>query len=192
MSVISSRRSRRWCFTINNPTDIDDPQQWPYRYVVWQKEVGENRTPHFQGYVVWHRARTLSACKGNNPRAHWEIMRGSLKENDAYCRKEEGRIDGPWIRGQRPNPGKRNDLSDVCDMIMNNDSMVTVAKSYPTVYAKFYNGLRSLQTTVRDKERSRPNIFVFHGPSGVGKRAWCMKCFLKRTGNPRNKWWEWL
>lgn len=45
---------RNWIFTINNPaTPDDDPVTWEgsvrhLTYCVWQKESGENGTPHYQ------------------------------------------------------------------------------------------------------------------------------------------------
>jgi len=51
---------RNWIFTINNPReDIDDPVVWEgtvkhLTYCVWQKEQGENGTPHFQGSLLFY------------------------------------------------------------------------------------------------------------------------------------------
>ena len=33
--------AKNWCFTINNPTDVDAPRKWGARYVVWQLEKGD-------------------------------------------------------------------------------------------------------------------------------------------------------
>jgi len=45
-------KARNWCFTLNNPEDELDFTEFPFcDYAIWQKEVGENGTPHFQGRI---------------------------------------------------------------------------------------------------------------------------------------------
>ena len=94
---------KKWCFTINNPGDGDDPSTVfaplgdSIRYAVWQKERGENGTEHWQGFVLWKsRGRRLRGMKELFPRAHLEVARGRCVENRKYCTKEEGRIEGPY------------------------------------------------------------------------------------------------
>lgn len=89
----NSARSRRWVFTLNNPSldDLATLNGWPYRYMVWQKERGESGTPHYQGFVIFHQAKSLSVLKTKmHDRAHWEMMRGTLEQNIKYCSKDEG------------------------------------------------------------------------------------------------------
>jgi hypothetical protein len=101
----SSPQSRKWIFTINNPTEADDPGAVlqplgdTVRYAVWQLERGENGTPHYQGFVLWKgRGRRLQGMKELFPRAHLEVARGRCQENRDYCTKEEGRLEGPtWF-----------------------------------------------------------------------------------------------
>jgi len=38
----------------------------------------------------------LAALKKFNKTAHWEIAKGTLAQNIAYCSKEESRIAGPF------------------------------------------------------------------------------------------------
>lgn len=51
-----SPQSKRWTFTLNNPTDEESPDlvheklaEQGYKYLVFQKEVGSDNTPHYQG-----------------------------------------------------------------------------------------------------------------------------------------------
>ena len=99
---------KKWCFTINNPVDGDNPAnvftaelREKIRYAVWQKEIGENGTPHYQGFVLWKsRGRRLQGMKELFPRAHLEVAKGRCQDNRKYCTKEDGRIEGPyWIIG---------------------------------------------------------------------------------------------
>lgn len=95
---------RAWCFTLNNPEEhgiVDDvlPVLAQERYVVWQRERGENGTPHIQGYIELHNPVRLSAMKLWLPSAHFEVRRGTREQARAYCMKEDTRDAGPWERG---------------------------------------------------------------------------------------------
>ena len=92
--------SKNWVFTLNNPLqngdtllDLLSPLTG---FVVFQKEQGAQGTIHFQGYVQWTIRKRLVAVKKILPTAHWEVARGTPDQCQAYCTKEETRIEGPW------------------------------------------------------------------------------------------------
>lgn len=92
--------SRNWCFTINNYTDsdIETITSWPYKYVIYGKETGEQGTPHLQGYVCFDAKKRLAAMKKLHATAHWEMAKGNSEQNIAYCSKEGE----PTELGERP------------------------------------------------------------------------------------------
>ena len=114
----ASAQSKRWVFTINNPSEADDPYQWENRadppdvlFCEWQYEVGSNGTRHIQGHLVVDRRVRLGGIRALNGRAHWEVRRGTLEQARAYCTKVAGdpsqdgsevfgREFGPWPEGQ--------------------------------------------------------------------------------------------
>lgn len=49
-----------------------------------QEEIGENGTPHIQGFLHYKNAVALSSLKSWNPRIHWEQTR-SVVQSVAYC-----------------------------------------------------------------------------------------------------------
>lgn len=50
---MSKSNAVNWCFTINNPEGLLDFDTLPpHKYCVYQEEIGENGTLHFQGYVI--------------------------------------------------------------------------------------------------------------------------------------------
>ena len=96
MSAASKEtQCKRWCFTINNPTDDDmfwedAEHQEQFSFLAVQYEVGEQGTPHYQGFVILKRKNRLTWLKKNfNGRAHWEKTRGSDLEAAQYCMKDE-------------------------------------------------------------------------------------------------------
>lgn len=191
--MTNNRRSRRWCFRISNPTEEDNPEGWSdWRYLVWQKEQGEHgeRTIHLQGYVVWNQARTFNWVKCQHEGAHWEQARGNLEQNIAYCTKEETRIAGPWIRGHKPQAGKRNDIHDCTDMLDRGASLREVALAYPVPYVKYHNGFKSYRLETAQDRSGQPNIIILWGPTGCGKSKLVYDTFPQAYRKPKGKWWD--
>ena len=87
-------RARSYCFTINNWNNQDAKalqELWDSgkcKYFIAGKEVGEEGTPHIQGYVMFKNPVTFSTIKSFISRAHIEVARGTAEENIAYCSKD--------------------------------------------------------------------------------------------------------
>lgn len=87
--------SRFWCFTVNNPIESDAvllQEAWErdaIEYLVTGHEVGEEGTPHLQGYVIMKKRLRLTSMKKLLPRAHLECANGTPEQASAYCKKED-------------------------------------------------------------------------------------------------------
>lgn len=95
--------AKRWCFTLNNPTEDEkldiathgeeisvDPDYSAFSYLVIGNEVGDNGTPHLQGYF-WLRDKKRLASIKRLPgfgRCHLEVARGTHKQASDYCKKD--------------------------------------------------------------------------------------------------------
>ena len=181
--------ARRWCFTINNPTAADDPAMWDVSYCKWQKEQGAEGTEHYQGYVELAKAGRLSALKKINDRAHWEKCNGTQEQNIAYCSKEEGRLDGPWEKGEKKQQGKRSDLEAACATAQE-EGIAAVRRDHATEYAKYMKGLSSLADEARilkNKESAKRKF------DDVELRPWQAALVQKVLGpkDPRKIHWYW-
>lgn len=117
---MTNPQAKRWCFTLNNPivselelTDIFEENG--IEYLVFQLEVGENETPHFQGFVCFLEKKRLSQIRHIVPGApHWEVARGTVADNQKYCTKDEGRIGDFCEIGKPPaEKGARTDLTEL-------------------------------------------------------------------------------
>jgi len=96
-------KSRGWCFTINNDvwSDLMDILSMNFRYLIIGFEIGEEGTPHIQGYVLFHSPLSGPTVQRKMPRAHVEPSRGSVKQASEYCAK-----DGDFYEfGERPHQG---------------------------------------------------------------------------------------
>lgn len=86
--------SKRWCFTINNPTpsEIDSFNNYGEisEYLIVAHEIGESGTPHIQGFVHFKNRKTLAGIKKLLPmgRAHLEVARAKGNEPIDYCKKD--------------------------------------------------------------------------------------------------------
>lgn len=90
----STSKGRRWCLTLNNYTDeefnnlVSCLEQRNSKYILG-KEIGENGTPHIQGYFEVKNPISFNSIKKINERIHLEKAKGNQKQNIEYCSKEE-------------------------------------------------------------------------------------------------------
>ncbi len=107
--------SKRFVFTVNNYTqnDVDKLRSievGQVDYLVFGKEVGDNNTPHLQGYVQFVKAVRFKTVKeAINERAHVEKAKGNPKQASDYCKKDGDFYELGTIKAQ----GRRTDLKDM-------------------------------------------------------------------------------
>lgn len=182
-------RGKCWCFTLNNytPADVEYFQNLtvdtspgrnmsvsPFRYMIAGKEVGENGTPHLQGYFELRDSRAISFVqKIADPfqRCHLELRKASSAGPAIdYCKKD-GRLiveKGAIVE----HPGKRTDLHDAIEAINQGVDMVNVARQHSSAFVRNHGGLmRYSQMTrapgtepIEDKK-----VYCFWGVAGSGK-----------------------
>ena len=143
-------QSRRWVFTLNNPSDAewqafrnlaDELEEKGIRYVVGGDERGESGTRHIQGFVIFHQPKRFSAVRGLWPRAHIEPARGSSRQAADYCKK-----DGTYIEfGDMPDSqGRRRDIEEAVSWADNftleagrAPTSPEIARAYPSIYLRY-------------------------------------------------------
>lgn len=89
-----------WCFTLNNynDNDIEDLLEFMKKKCkkwIFQEEIGENGTPHLQGFISLNKVSRLTTLKKLNNRIHWEVARDPGAAF-GYCKKEETRNGKRW------------------------------------------------------------------------------------------------
>lgn len=89
----NAQQSRRWTYTLNNYTQEEYDKIINYmkldnRKFVVGREIGENGTPHLQGYVSLPGPVKFATIKNLMPRAHIEKAKGNDEQNLKYCTKE--------------------------------------------------------------------------------------------------------
>lgn len=97
-------QSCHWCFTLNNPDELDNVEQAKAlfakcsRYVYQLEEGDEEKTPHWQGYFKLSKKARFSQIQKWLPGWHLEKC-NNIDASIEYCQKTEGRLDGPWSMG---------------------------------------------------------------------------------------------
>ncbi len=170
-------RVRNYVFTLNNydandiKTLLDSVGEAPTTvvYLAMQAEIGENGTPHLQGYMELRRAMTLTALKRNLglPTIHLEARRGTQAQAIAYVKKDNTRAPGGgrWEIGTR----KRFQGNGAIALIIEGKSMKEVAEEFPAEYVRSNRGLLALKL-IRGVERNWVmDIHIYYGQTGTGK-----------------------
>lgn len=194
-----------WCFTDFGAADqnglnsiradaIDimyNPLHDGIKYIVWQLErCPDTNHLHIQGYVELQRSQDLNWVKRNISRtAHFEIRRGTSEEADAYCRKDDTRIDGPYSRGVRTvsQQGKRVDLVGFRDRIQDGATLRQLNAEHPVAlmrYTSYAMKMKNLYRRSADTVNHMNRVQLLIGPPGCGKtrtvyRYWKDKDFYR-------------
>lgn len=177
-------QSKRWCFTINNPTEEDhfwedSENDEQIDFLVVQYEVGEQGTPHYQGFLILKRKNRLSWLKNNfNSRAHWEKTRGSDMQAYQYCVKDETHPPGSyrWRIGTLRECQKRRSREDLEEKLIEEvdelkkkfrpaaeiDSQVLARPGFMAAY-------NAITADLLGPYRTKLKIITMVGPPGTGK-----------------------
>lgn len=84
--------AKNWCFTLNNFTekeieDLISSFSSNCNKFIFENEIGEEGTPHLQGYIVFSKKRRPSELNLSK-RIHWEKCKGGEQDNINYCSKD--------------------------------------------------------------------------------------------------------
>lgn len=170
-------QGRRWCFTLNNPTEDEQKHiaqlrdgEEHLRFLIAGLEVGANGTPHLQGYVELDRPSRLGALKRllGTERPHLERAVGTADQNITYCSKEGNIVVRVGTTGPQ-RQGGRTDLLAVKELLDSGGSIGDVAERH---FAQFVQYRRSFQAYLdlrRVPRTWRTQVSWIWGPTGSGK-----------------------
>ncbi len=171
-------RYRNCCWTLNNPEEATVFDDDTMQYLVYQEEIGESGTYHFQGYCEFLTALCLNTVKRllGGDGVHVERRRGTQDQAIDYCKREfneDGtpkRIPGTDVfeEGERRQQGKRVDLesfkNEVAEGARKRDLIADHFKVI-AMYPRFYNEL----TMLNRPKREAVTVSLLYGETGTGK-----------------------
>lgn len=191
--------NRNWCFTINHqgehPPELLDEELFPdwITYCVWQLELGENGTYHYQGYMELQGKKSraqIQEVEGFEG-AHLEVRRGTAAEAIAYCKKADTRADGPWEHGEPKEQGKRNDLTAIKRKLDEGATMQRISQEHFGSYLRYEKGFKNYKRINAQPRNHAMEIIIIIGPSRTGKtRQACEMAGEDVYHKDRSKWWE--
>lgn len=199
---MNGKQNRSWLFTLNNPTLFESAtylqsrlkKHKDFRYAIFQKEMGKNGTPHYQGYIEFSKPVRFAALKKLLSRAHWEARRGTRNEARDYCRKLETKVGstieiGIWNAN---GAGNRSDLQAVVDLVAGGSDLRTVVTNCPTLFIKYHRGIEKLFQYYKPPRSGAIRVILYYGPSRTGKTydcysKWGTSMFRK---NCTSKWFD--
>lgn len=171
----AGQRLRRFVFTLNNYTEAEEAslRLLDCQYVCFGHEVGENGTRHLQGFVMLGKQLAFTTIKRlpGLTRAHIENMRGNFEQNFVYCTKQDAT--GFFEKGERPQPGKRNDLTTAVSLLKSGKTLHDIVMeedvSVAATIARYPRGLQLVADMLTPPRREPPLVCWISGPTGVGK-----------------------
>ncbi len=184
-----SHPARDWVFTVNNPQskDIEKVLNFDYKYLVFQVELGEEGTPHVQGFVQFHERLRLSGLKKLHKKAHWEKRRGTPYEASHYCKKPdlENGCDCPHCKDLErfdSNPAFEEGMIS-CENQYKTHEIARVIKAkglshtierFPEAYLVMHSGMEKLETFYSPKRDWITTVTVCWGEPDAGKTRYAM------------------
>lgn len=213
-------RLRNTCFTLNNYSELSVKQLIDVakhvKYIVWGKEIGEEGTPHLQGYIELKQPKTISALNkmiGWSSKPHYEPRGGTAKQAAGYCKKgsgpepEEGwgyYFDHPhetWDNdeyefGEISKQGAREDLNELKDLITSGKRTVDeICVEDPIKvhqYGRVLDRLEDIALRKRFRKEMTQGIWYW-GESGAGKSHKAMEGYDSSTHYVKcldDDWWD--
>lgn len=170
-------QGRRFCCTIwDEWLPIFDSEIFSYGIFGWE-HAPETGRGHWQGYVETFTKRNYTALAKKlycETPPHFEPARGTLEENQAYCRK-----DGDVFEFGTPmHQGERTDLKGFSDAIYKGEVKLNdFILDHPTAYHQFGRTLEKINDIRLSKLEHhgvRETEWIW-GAAGVGKTRYVMQ-----------------
>lgn len=172
------KRSKRWCFTINNPTEeeLDKLSGYECEFVIYGLEhVGDTlATPHAQGYIEFKNQKRFGTLKKDFPRAHWEKAKGSSEQNIAYCSKEDK---FPFKKGTPTKAKRVNPRRILRDDPVNGLRRLNVENTLHGMRLE-----RDMLGEIMVDALRKPQVTYIYGASGSGKTYTALKMATEEYG----------
>lgn len=186
--------SRAWTFTVNNYTEreqthIDElTSDKRFRYVCYGVEIGEQGTPHLQGYLELSTTMRLKGLKNINglARAHLEARKGTREQARTYCMKDGDFHEfGSWLAGGQ---GSRTDWHELHAIIASGASFHDIAEQFPEQAIKYASGI---QTCLRHAKQATGEARLHHEFKDFKPYKWQQTLIndLQKKPNPRKVIW---
>lgn len=150
---------RAYCFTLNNYCDghilaLQRELTAMSDYIVYGKEVGEQGTPHLQGYCKLKKKTRINTIHKFwdeivGKRANISKANGNAAQNRVYCTK-----DGDYYEsGEIPRQGKRNDITAFVNRIKEGATDLDLIDEHPNEFVKYHKAGSKIRKIIQRKRK---------------------------------------
>lgn len=155
-------------------------KQSQMRYAAYQLEAGEGGRPHIQAFIHWQRPVAMSTIKSrigcSKIHCEWVISDDAAAE---YCAKEEGRIRGPFIIGEKPDYAQKtvNPTEELANMVQRGLTNAQIAEEAPWAILRHSRGIAELRFATMEAKASQwrtVEVILLTGDAGTGKTAYAI------------------
>lgn len=180
---------KNWCFTLNNYTEEEFEKFLNYdcKYIIIGKEVGLTGTPHLQGYVVFNATKRPSGVKKVDPKAHWELAKGTSSQNREYCSKDGNHTERGVIPMTSKEQGAKSKLN--WSLVIKAAKEGTAEELYPREFLMYNSTITKLFRPVLEAIPVYCGLW-YVGPPGTGKSRTARENFPGAYDKLLNKWWD--
>jgi len=194
---MEANKYRAWVFTLNNYTHEDElkVQQLKCRYIIYGHEVGENGTPHLQGYVYFDNRIRRSSLSKFMPRAYLSPANGDLAANQVYCSKggdvfEKGIP--PMSQETKSKKGGLARAESYKRVIKEAETgnLEWIKENEPGLYIQAKPRLESLYAPITKPIDGVLDHEWWVGETGTGKSKLLWELYPNHFPKMINKWWD--
>jgi len=191
---MDKKRSRGWCFTINNPTGWDDADLERLKgkavYLVYGTENGEaEQTLHYQGFVRFEHAKSFTKLKGFLTRAHLEPQRGTSSQASTYCKKDNNFKEFGSLPADTPKESVQEKWTKIIELARAGD-LQQIEQKFPHIFFMYSKRIEQLRLRERDILEGQLPHEWWVGPTGTGKSKNLWQKFPDHYQKGLNKWWD--
>ena len=184
-------RSRKWFLTCNNPCQADEKameascKEAVYGLTV--HEVGKKRgTPHMHCWLHFKDAKSRRQIVAGHPRTDVRAGRGT----DAQAAVHLSKGNEPTVYGAPTKQGKRNDIEEARDILVQTGSMRDVVSTV-TSYQAVKFGELYLKYAEQPRAYGKREVRWYWGASGTGKTYAAQEEFPDAyVKSSADKWWD--
>lgn len=144
------------------------PQQ--LTYVVIGEEVGDQGTPHLQGYAESSVRKTLKWWRGLfGDGVHLERRKGTSQQAADYCKKDGHAFEAGVCSLSKQ--GRRCDLEELHESLKAKRSMIDISDDHFGQFLRYGRGIEAYRYYHARRRSWKTRVVVMVGPTGTRKTA---------------------
>jgi len=168
-------------------------------YAIASEEVGEQGTPHIQGYIRLANALSMNVMKKHLCRAHFRVANGSDEQNKVY-------VSGDCMSKDKYKPpsqniyeigeisvgqGSRSDIKEIAKKIKDREiTLEDLMFDYPDMYVKYSRSFEKMFNAVATARSVPPVVAWRWGKAGTGKTRYCVEKHPDHYIKDGTSWWD--